>query len=155
MKRNVAAGEKHFTASVWVLTRSIPKKMLLIHHAKLGKWQQPGGHIEEFENPIDAAIREVKEETGIDITNDIEKIRVIDSDGSFLPTPRFLMEHSLPQVGETPPHFHIDVNYVVEIDEERLQSNMLEGQEVRWFFKEEIENLETHGDTKIIVDELM
>ena len=34
---------------------------------KLNKWLQPGGHIEYTETPAETAIRETKEETGIDI----------------------------------------------------------------------------------------
>jgi len=33
-----------------------------------GKWNAPGGKINEGETPEDAAIREVKEETGLDVT---------------------------------------------------------------------------------------
>jgi len=60
-------GEKHFTASCWITSTGKPKKILLIHHKKLGRWLQPGGHIEKFENPVVAAIREVREETGLEI----------------------------------------------------------------------------------------
>jgi 8-oxo-dGTP pyrophosphatase MutT (NUDIX family) len=43
------------------------KKLLLVHHTKLDLWLPPGGHIEPNETPDDAARREVKEETGLDI----------------------------------------------------------------------------------------
>lgn len=95
--KRVLEGEKHFTASVWILNKSNPKKMLLVHHKKLGKWQQPGGHIEQFENAIETAVREVKEETGLDISFLLKQIRIIDKEGSFLPVPRFFMEQTIPE----------------------------------------------------------
>ena len=42
------------------------KELLMIYNKKLGKWLQPGGHIEGDETPLDTAKREVKEETGIE-----------------------------------------------------------------------------------------
>ena len=38
-----------------------------MYNKKLNKWLQPGGHIEGLETPIETAIRETKEETGVDI----------------------------------------------------------------------------------------
>ena len=37
-----------------------------------GKWALPGGHIEEGEKPIDAAVREVKEEAALEIAEPTE-----------------------------------------------------------------------------------
>ncbi len=44
-------------------------KILLVHHNE-GHWGFPKGHIEDGEDPLACAIREVKEETNIDITID-------------------------------------------------------------------------------------
>lgn len=51
----------HVTASgiVWSDGR-----VLLVRHPFLGRWLQPGGHLEADEDPLQAAIREVREETG-------------------------------------------------------------------------------------------
>ena len=39
-----------------------------------GKWDLPGGHVHEGEDPKDGLIREVKEETGITLEEPIEKL---------------------------------------------------------------------------------
>jgi len=49
----------HITASGLVIRDD---KVLLILHPYLQSWFQPGGHIDDGESPIDAAIREVREE---------------------------------------------------------------------------------------------
>lgn len=38
-----------------------------MYNKKLNKWLQPGGHIEKSETPIETAMREVLEETGIKV----------------------------------------------------------------------------------------
>ena len=60
-------GEKHYTATVFVVSQKNPRKFLLTHHIKYDKWMPPGGHIEAMENPVEAAVREVKEESNVDI----------------------------------------------------------------------------------------
>lgn len=55
---------KHFTASG--LVSDSHGRFLLHHHPKLGIWLPPGGHIEENEEPQDAVLREIHEETGLE-----------------------------------------------------------------------------------------
>jgi 8-oxo-dGTP pyrophosphatase MutT (NUDIX family) len=55
---------KHFTVAVFVVWE---QKVLLHHHRKLGMWLPPGGHIEVDELPDEAAVREVWEETGVQV----------------------------------------------------------------------------------------
>ncbi len=56
--------QKHFTASA-IVVDSTGERTCLVHHRKSGNWIQPGGHIEGDESPVDAALREVREETGL------------------------------------------------------------------------------------------
>lgn len=54
-----------FTVDVFVVFQN---KVLIRKHEKYHKWLSVGGHIELDENPNQAAIREVKEEVGLDVT---------------------------------------------------------------------------------------
>jgi 8-oxo-dGTP pyrophosphatase MutT (NUDIX family) len=54
----------HYTAGAVVLDGW--GNVLLIRHRNHGKWLQPGGRVEKDEVPAEAAVREVREETGIE-----------------------------------------------------------------------------------------
>src|SRR5215213_1609798 len=56
--------DRHFTVAVFVVWEG---KVLLHFHRKLAMWLPPGGHIEEYELPDEAAVREVFEETGVEV----------------------------------------------------------------------------------------
>lgn len=58
--------ERQYCASAYTIDFK-NRKVLLMFNKKLNKWLQPGGHIEYIETPAETAIRETKEETGIDI----------------------------------------------------------------------------------------
>ena len=42
-------------------------EILLIRHIKSGYWSFPKGHIEQGESEVETAVREIKEETGLDV----------------------------------------------------------------------------------------
>lgn len=51
--------------TVSVLTQDDAGRVLLVRHAEGGDWSTPGGMIEPYETPADAALREMWEETGL------------------------------------------------------------------------------------------
>ncbi len=55
--------ERHFTVSGFVSQHG----RTALHWHRLGLWLPPGGHIEANEDPIQAVLREVLEETGIEV----------------------------------------------------------------------------------------
>jgi 8-oxo-dGTP pyrophosphatase MutT (NUDIX family) len=155
MNKKTIKGEKHFCSSVWITTNTSPKKILLVNHKKLGKWLQPGGHIEKFENPVQAAIREIKEETGLNIKLLEKSINIIDKEGAFLPLPTFIMEQTIPKNINQPKHFHIDLQYVVKLPQQKLLINKKESQSIGWFTKQEALKLSIHEDTRIVIRKIM
>lgn len=53
---------RHFTATGFVIHDD---SALLHWHRKVGMWLPPGGHIEPNEDPVQAVLREIREETGV------------------------------------------------------------------------------------------
>src|SRR6266700_2658114 len=122
---------KHYTASAFVFTNTLPAKALLVHHKKLDKWMQPGGHQEEYENPVEAVIREVKEETGMDIEPYLATTHPIDDHASLIPQPAYLLECLIPKHGKNAEHYHLEQSYVVRIPEQPIPKTA--DHEARWF----------------------
>lgn len=155
MNRKTLKGQKQFTASAWIITNKTPRKILLLHHKKMNKWMQPGGHIESNENPIETVVREVFEETGIEISFLHKKIIVVDDEGSFLPIPKFIMEQTIAPHKEDPEHFHIDLQYVIKVPEQVLTFSQKESHTIGWFTKKEALKLSIHEDTKVVLNSIL
>ncbi|MDF2461579.1 MAG: hypothetical protein K0S68_982 [Candidatus Saccharibacteria bacterium] len=124
---------KHAAAGVFIFTDSAPVKTLLIHHKKFDKWMYPGGHQEGDENPLETAIREAEEETGLDVSPYIGQVGPLTADASFIPIPRYLLEERIPKHHDEPEHFHIDSIYTVRIPESLLQHKQREGRPLGWY----------------------
>lgn len=81
------------------------QQVLLHRHPKLGLWLPPGGHVEQGELPDDAAVREVREEAGVDV-------RLVGERAVDAPGPRQLVRPRGVQLESIAPgHEHIDLVY--------------------------------------------
>src|SRR5580765_477550 len=92
-----------FTVAIFVVQN---RKVLLIHHRQLNKWLPVGGHIELDEDPEAAALREAREETGLEIELLGERPPTTGGGTRALISPRFLDIH---YISDT--HEHIGMIY--------------------------------------------
>lgn len=92
-----------FTVAIFVVHAG---KVLLIHHRKLDRWLPLGGHIELEEDPEQAALREAKEESGLDVELLGERPPTTSPGTRALIAPRFLDIH---RISDT--HEHIGMIY--------------------------------------------
>ena len=115
----------HLTASGFVLSPD-RDSLLLVHHRRLERWLQPGGHIDpEDASPAAAAVREVGEEAGVD---DLEVLVA----GLFT-----LDHHPIPARGDEPPHRHYDLGYAFVTGSWELEPSA-EVHAVRWVPLDEV-----------------
>lgn len=107
------------TASAWIIDKDA-NSVLLVHHKKLQRWLQPGGHADGEENILSVAQKEAYEETGLQFEDPL-------IDGIF-----DVDIHLIPEHKSTKAHFHYDIRFVFQADssEEVLVSD--ESHEVSW-----------------------
>lgn len=92
----------HLTASAWILSPGMDQ-VLFLHHRKLDKWLQPGGHADGVEDLRIVAATEVREETGLDLQ-------------PFSPTIFDVDIHTIPARPDEPEHEHFDVRFLFVAD---------------------------------------
>jgi 8-oxo-dGTP pyrophosphatase MutT (NUDIX family) len=132
-----AIAEGHLTGSAVVLTAD-GARVLLLYHAKLRRWLQPGGHAEAGETTGEqVALREALEETGLSNL-------ALHEDA---PRPLDVDVHDIPARPDEPAHEHLDLRYLVVADAaEALRPAEGETRQVRWFGWDELQALDLdHG----------
>jgi ADP-ribose pyrophosphatase YjhB (NUDIX family) len=127
----MAEPTRDFVASVYIVKDG---KVLMIHHKKMGMWLPPGGHTNENELPTECAVREAKEEAGVDIEiigqeEHHDRVKV-------MAHPKIVQLEDI-----EPGHQHIDLVYFAKMKDktQEIRNDDKGVNEVRWFSREELD----------------
>ncbi len=123
-----------FTVAIFVIHQA---KVLLIHHRNLNQWLPLGGHIELDEEPETAALREAKEESGLEVELLGERPPTTGPGTRALIAPRFLDIHRI-----TDSHEHIGMIYWARPKSGRLALSASEHHDIRWCSAADLDRLE-------------
>ena len=129
----------HITASLFILDQSAGA-VLLHHHRRLGRWLQMGGHVEEGETAAEAALREGREESGL---QDLRLLgdAILDLD-----------VHTIPAGRGEPDHVHFDVRYLAHtLDPAKITMDLNESNQLAWIPLDDAESLMSEAASSRVI----
>jgi len=128
----------HLTGSAWIVS---PKRdrTLLVHHRKLDRWLQPGGHADGDPDLARAALREAREETGL-ASPRLVSPEIFDFD-----------RHWIPGRGAEAGHWHYDFRFLIEADPKAPLLISEESNELKWFPLQDVEAVARGGSLQRMV----
>jgi len=109
----------HVTGSAWVVSGD-GNAVVLLHHGKLGRWLQPGGHADGDPDIAHVAMREAREETAL---------------RSLRPGSGEIFDvdvHAIPAHGDEPAHLHYDVRFLFYADRFESPAPSDEARDALW-----------------------
>jgi 8-oxo-dGTP pyrophosphatase MutT (NUDIX family) len=127
-ERTLAIG--HVTGSAWIVDCA-RANVLLTHHAKLNKWLQPGGHADGDPDTLRVALREAREETGLQSLRAMSE-EIFDLDA-----------HEIPARGLESAHVHYDIRFLLEADCREPLILSTESHELAWVPLHQVDQLNT------------
>lgn len=138
---------RHFCSSVFIVNPE-DKKILLIKHRKNNRWTQPGGHIEDDETPEECALRETYEETGLRISLLGEHFPREDD---------FIRPLGIQKNRQSNGDLHIDIIYAAIPNNDITEPvvNWNESYGVKWFSRDELDQIDCFPDIKITMDYIL
>lgn len=134
----------HFTSSGYIVNKD-KTKVLMIYHNIYNSWSWTGGHTDGDTNFLEVAIREAKEETGIQNVKALsDKIFSLD----VLPVPAHIKKGK-----NITSHLHLSVAYLLEADDtDPLTIKEDENSGVKWIPIDEIGKYSTEQDMIILYE---
>lgn len=123
LERTCVSG--HLTSSSLVVD-AVASRVLLLHHTKLRRWLQPGGHVDGVGDLVRSALREATEETGIGSLRAASP--AIDLDIHRVSSPN------------EPAHVHLDVRFLIMAPAGAAPVGNHESTELRWVHISELQH---------------
>ena len=130
-----------FTVAIFVVLNG---RILLIHHRNLNKWLPLGGHVELNEDPEQAALREAKEESGLEVELLGERPPTTGPGTRALIAPRFLDIHRISAT-----HEHVGMIYWARPTTGSLKLSASEHYDIRWCSAAELDSLQPPMDNAV------
>ncbi len=118
----------HLTGSAWVVSPD-RKRTLLTHHHKLDKWLQLGGHADGDGDLLAVALREAREESGL------ERLRAVSSEVFDVD------RHWIPPRKTEPGHYHHDLRFMIEADPDEPLVISNESKDLAWIEVDRVSSL--------------
>lgn len=122
----------HVTSSAWAVNKE-RTKVLMIYHKIYDSWAWTGGHADGEKNPLETAIRELKEETGV------KDVKVVND--NIFGLEMVCVNGHVKREKYVSSHEHINFTYLLEVDEnETLVKKEDENLGVKWIDIDDLKN---------------
>lgn len=119
----------HFTASSWIVNKD-RSKVLMIYHNIYKNWAWTGGHADGEEDLLKVALREAKEETGVN--------NIVAISEQPISLENLCVNSHYKKGVFVPSHLHFNITYLLQADElDELKIKADENSGVKWFHVEE------------------
>ena len=115
----------HFTASAWITNKQMDQ-VVLMHHKKLDKWLQLGGHCDGNPHCLEVALKEAHEESGLNHLKVLSEY-IFDID-----------MHLIPPRGNERSHYHYDIRFLMMANTDDLLIGNHESCALRWIRLNEV-----------------
>ncbi|MFB6305235.1 MAG: NUDIX domain-containing protein [Haloferacaceae archaeon] len=108
---------RHFVATAYLVADGATA---LHEHERLGLRLPPGGHVDRGELPHETALREAREETGLDPDLLVDQREVSSPTARTVPRPRHLLLEDINVCGAEVGHQHVDHVYYATVESRRI-----------------------------------
>jgi 8-oxo-dGTP pyrophosphatase MutT (NUDIX family) len=133
--RSTAKG--HITSSAIVMSED-GERFFVLHHRKLDRWLQPGGHSDPDDaSTLATAMREAHEETGLNDLAPANNGAILDVDA-----------HDIPARGAEAAHVHYDIRYLLITGGGDAAHNIEEAAGARWVTAGELDDLDVDASLR-------